>query len=710
MGADKAWARLDLQYGVGTAPGSGQTVGLIDTEIDPDHPVFAGKEVFRPRTSGEFDLDQGGVSHGTAVASLIVGRPSEAYTAETGAARGVAWGADVAMFDLPPDETAAQSPRPRNGAAPGVKIPTENLGKEADYWNAVFRDVIEWSQDGRSVDFVNMSVGSYGIIEQYEEQVLRDHFADVIATLAQAETEDKAVFVVAAGNDRLKPCEVELFPDHPDLCVNGKLIGRSVGFLAGLQVRIPELRAHMIAVAALVSGSNGFSGRIAGYSNRCGIAADWCIAAPGHGTTAAHSGGGKRTIGQSDGTSSAAPMVTGALVVMKHYFRDQLSNTALAARLLETANQQGVYADRETYGRGRLDLDAATSPVGATSMALGKEVDGPARNVAQTYLALGGAWGNGLTRELAGQEVAAFDALGAPFWFSLDNFVQSASATSAAEHLRTFMVPGRSVRNASAAGLVAFSAGDGTEDGGGLRLGLMAPATPGVGHLSLAGGALALRTADRAGLTLAAFTSEGMHEQAPASGVALSWNPSKGPLVLRGGWVAERKTLLGSTASGAFGGASAHSVFAGIEGSVQLGGWQLGAEVEIGTTRTAIRGAGLLADVSPLTTSAFAVQVERPLAKGDTLSFSITQPLRVEAGHARLSIPTGRTKDGQVTRWSGLAELEPAGRQIDLAAQWQHSFAPDREMRLGMRWVWQPGHDTGAASGFILLASYRHRF
>ena len=41
--ADRAWAILELEHGIGTAPGSGQTVGLIDTGIDEGHQLFDGK-------------------------------------------------------------------------------------------------------------------------------------------------------------------------------------------------------------------------------------------------------------------------------------------------------------------------------------------------------------------------------------------------------------------------------------------------------------------------------------------------------------------------------------------------------------------------------------------------------------------------------------------------------------------------------------------
>ena len=62
--------------------------------------MFAGKTVtehFFPETPNEDGSER---SHGTAVAGIMVGRPSDTFTARFEGARGVAWGADIAMFAL----------------------------------------------------------------------------------------------------------------------------------------------------------------------------------------------------------------------------------------------------------------------------------------------------------------------------------------------------------------------------------------------------------------------------------------------------------------------------------------------------------------------------------------------------------------------------------------------------------------------------------
>ena len=110
--------------------------------------------------------------------------------------------------------------------------------------------------------------------------------------------------------------------------------------------------------------------------------------------------GGFRGTARAQGTSVAAPMVTGGLLLMKQLFRDQLSNTDLAARLLETADRSGVYADAAIYGRGLMDLGTATSPVGEPVIAVASHVSGPGAALSDTSLQLGLAFGDAFATAL----------------------------------------------------------------------------------------------------------------------------------------------------------------------------------------------------------------------------------------------------------------------------------------------------------------------
>ena len=240
--------------------------------------MFAGKTVSEHFFSGA--SDETGVirSHGTAVAGVIVGDPSAAFTAQVTAPRGVARGADVAMFAI-----AAGS-----GGGRYVPVSLTGLNGADNRWDSWLSHVINWGS--RTIDFVNMSVGYSGIIESYSEQNLRANFGDSIGALAQAGVADKTVFVWAAGNAHGDPCAGSDFTGNPDLCVNrdvdgnGQVDAKSVEVLPGLPARISELRGHLISVVAVAPDSDDDGDyEIASFSNRCGIAADWCIAAPGEG-------------------------------------------------------------------------------------------------------------------------------------------------------------------------------------------------------------------------------------------------------------------------------------------------------------------------------------------------------------------------------------------------------------------------------------------
>jgi len=108
----------------------------------------------------------------------------------------------------------------------------------------------------------------------------------------------------------------------------------------------------------LVVAASGEDGRITQFSNGCGAARNWCIVAPGDNLTV--NPPGEEGI---DGTSFAAPMVSGALAVLKSRFHD-MPMEVVQAILLVSADPVGERVmDSEkpdpVYGWGRLNLGKA---------------------------------------------------------------------------------------------------------------------------------------------------------------------------------------------------------------------------------------------------------------------------------------------------------------------------------------------------------------
>ena len=341
--AAEAYANLSLLKGEDVEPGAGVTIGFIDTGIDLDHPAFAAKTAAGMTVTEEFTpdaVDEPGVddfSHGTAVASIAAG----ARLADPRTSHGVAWGADIAMFAL------------TLGTGDGVYRPisVEDLALNDAEDAALYEQALSWRDGARKVDILNLSFGYQGLIARYTEQELRDNYGGTIAALAQGDAEEKAILVWAAGNTHGDSCD----PSISDSCSKyGALNAVSPSILSGLPARIEELRGHSIAVGAL----NPVDGQIASFSNRCGIAAAYCIAAPGKNVSFAYFGPYQGDAFQGDafrgfatgsGTSFAAPMVAGGLALMKQIFRDQLSNTDLVTRAVRNGRQ-----DRLLCRRGHL--------------------------------------------------------------------------------------------------------------------------------------------------------------------------------------------------------------------------------------------------------------------------------------------------------------------------------------------------------------------
>ena len=483
-------ARVKAHYAYARgATGEGVTLGIVDSGIDPDHPKFAGRlevdnlEGYMPDFDTCDDRAPDGaclslLGHGTHVGGIMAaGRRADLGAAIGDAMHGVAFDARIISVGFPSleeivEDIVSEYPEPTPGQVREIAERVSNVEAVLEMKLASAFERL----NGR-VTAVNASIGLPGNIEDFDAGALHARFPNAIGAIAQADTpaSERTVYVWAAGNSN--------GGGDPDGSV---VSATSVDIVAGLPVRIPELRGHSLAVVA-----TDRQGRIAEFSSRCGIAKDFCLAAPGV-AIAGPAPGFYCPSGTADcyltleeaGTSSAAPFVTGGIGLLAQHYRGQLGNDEIVKRILATADRTGMYADADIYGQGFLDLDAATRPVGETRMLSGGSLSGPSAPSDASVFHLGAAFGDSLARGLAQIEVASFDELDAPFFRPLGDHVQpdAFAAPALGERLRAL---GRDPRGAawhtggtelrlrfeaahgsiSSAGDDAAAAGDGTVPG-----------------------------------------------------------------------------------------------------------------------------------------------------------------------------------------------------------------------------------------------------
>ncbi len=790
-----AQIKADYAYARG-ATGEGVTLGIVDSGVDPSHPKFAGKlEIFDVEG---YDPDFGSceyrdpdgsclseLGHGTFVAGIMAasrranrnGAGDEADIHED-AIHGVAFDAEVISVGFPSLNDIIEDIIPENPTPEQIAELPELIGNIESDLEIQFASAFD-RLNGR-VTAVNASFGLPGNIEDFSAEELRGRFPNVIEAIAQADTPagKRTVYVWAAGNA------------HGEIDLDGSVVSAtSVEIVAGLPVRIPELRGHSLAVVATDP-----HGGIAEFSNRCGIAKAFCLAAPGVDITGpvpsvyCPSGSGECYLTfEEAGTSSAAPFVTGGIGLLAQHFRDQLGNDEIVKRILATADRTGAYADSDVYGQGFLDLDAATRPVGETRMLTGDALSGPSAPSSTSTLQVGSAFGDSLAQGLALGEVASFDALDAPFFRPLRDRLRPSvfDGIGLEERLRDL---GRDPRGATwSMGSARVRARldavptpqDGRATGASRSLGgtsdrettvpgslgsLSLTRTVGDGRLHIGyrthpswqfGPHARTRLADRDGEAIepgtftddgafanpflgfarngasvgyamavgpgsfhvAAFHGSAQHgerrdaDTGRATGALSEYRFDDSGLALQAGWLTEAERLVGSRPGGAFGELGGNTGMVGLSAHRRLGDvWNLFASAHVGTSRAEVGRHGMLQDPSALRTSAFALG----LVGGDIhdaggrLAFRLSQPLRVEAGRARLRWVSGRTPDGRVEVEQATLDLEPSGRQLDLEVTWSRPLAGGQAHVAAVASS-DAGHARGTSEA-LLLMRYKRMF
>lgn len=507
------------------------------------------------------------------------------------------------------------------------------------------------------------------------------------------------------------------------------------------------------------------TGAIASYSNRCGSAASWCLAAPG---TSIISTYGSSGYGIGSGTSFAAPVVSGGAALLKQMW-PSLTNADIRSILFTTANKSGIYANAAIYGQGLLDLDKATQPVGTVSVASGPTVQqktGTKTSTATTS----GAFGAAMSK--SSHTVMVLDDYNRDYAASLSAFVAPQAAPYDME--RGLFNLGAALTTVEVAAGTRFSfAADDLAYGDKLprfALQLQSGANDhialihGVSSSQMFGGAeadvdaaailpqasgvssafrnlagpqatgMSWRTGVGDGVNLTLATLFGRVDDRPSdwapvspyaerseseSGVTVTaarLTAPLGPVQLgfESGLVMERNTLLGSASEGAMSlGDGATTGYIGLSAEAQVGwGVTLFGGFEMGrSTVQAVEGS-MVSGMSDLTSTAFRLGATKSgvIEDGDRFAVALSQPLRVSAGTAFLDLPVSRDLDGNVYRSAASQTMAADGRELDLQLGYSRPLGENQSLSAAGMLRLEPDNIKDAAPEGIVMFGYKLAF
>lgn len=383
-------AEYDAQYGLRLInaaqannlgyTGWGIRTAVVDTGIDTNHPEFLGRNIsgrnFGDGSSLAHLSDING--HGTHVAGIL------AANRDGAGMRGVAYDAMLYSYRV-------SAFRGNRTSLPGVAS------------DSAWAEVLEQHISDR-IQVSNNSWGSTTSIDSVSEGQLRTSYAQSIQILRQAQQQG-TIFVFAAGNSG---------GAHPS----------STG---GMPALVSELKSEWLVVVAVDANL-----REASFTNRCGMAADFCVTAPGVSINSAKANTtGYETL---SGTSMASPHVAGVVALVYQRFPEltaaQITDRVKAtASLADLVGRDGcslstctVEQMRAIFGHGMVNAEAAINPIGVLVYSTdGSAMTSSGHTVGSVSLMVPGNFGQHIKSQLKDVEVAVFDSFdGATFRVSAD--------------------------------------------------------------------------------------------------------------------------------------------------------------------------------------------------------------------------------------------------------------------------------------------------
>ena len=544
-------------------------------------------------------------------------------------------------------------------------------------------------------------------------------------TLAGAAATHNKILVFAAGNNN---------KNNP-------------GVPAGFVVYDSDFQGRTLAVVAV--GTDGVID--SSYSNKCGSAASYCLAAPGSSITSTDSDANNDYLTQG-GTSMAAPMVSGSLALLKEQFTS-LTNTQLVTRLLESATNTGIYSDTSIYGYGLLNLGQATTPMGVLQTLSGSNnLD----SGSASYIDLSGtsfispaSFSNALKKSLTGKQLEVYDSFDkANFKVALSDLIDSKSNVSefnVASHFNRLKP-----KDKSEIYLSPFGQTEATYVNGQLESNLFTSYNNflAIGYNQdtnsflknektnlLANDKIFSKNYfnnpyfyDEGGSNLFMSINNNqsgldtfMNANSNDLGFAMKFNSGEksnedgltSNLEFSFGVAAENKKFLNSSTSGAFATEDfSNTNFLGLKYNKTVQDLNFVSSIYMGQTFINEKESSYLSSSKPIYTSSLTMGVIKDnfYDPSQKIGFVMSQPQKVEKGEINLRVPTSSNRDRNVTFATHNVDLKPDGRQVNLDLIFEKSITEMENLKLGLTHVQNADHSTESKNQNFISAYWQKRF
>ncbi|WP_449428060.1 S8 family serine peptidase [Rhodanobacter umsongensis] len=294
--------------------GAGVTIGVVDTGIMASNPAVSGRVLaeltYVDPTANNLSIDDV-VGHGTWVSEIAAGAPFAQFPG------GIAPGADLVsariIDDNAGDDNGSSPPTQVTSAAPLPQVSADLIANGAKIMNNSWGGITWSSTDTATTQLFDAAYSTY--VNSWGGLV-----------------------VFAAGNDS------EANPST----------------IAALPSLAPDLAKGWLTVVAVNSNNPT---QLESYSDKCGIAMNYCLAAPGDvivldkDTLASTTNPSYYIV---EGTSLAAPQVSGAAALVWQAY-PYFTNDLVRQTLLGTADPLGGSQPNPTFGYGELDVGKAVN-------------------------------------------------------------------------------------------------------------------------------------------------------------------------------------------------------------------------------------------------------------------------------------------------------------------------------------------------------------